>query len=276
VCGVFASEAPRRRYVGFAHQACAALAWRDSGRARAPAWYTRTVTYDDFKREWVAALRSSGLHTMGVDSVDESLDLRRMERTCGSAVEAVGQDVEPFHVAGTLKWRWRALHDARTATNEEDMLTELLGREDVRRVRTQRPWIRVDVTLHSSALWGKEIPMPGARTWAAWAREAVSRLESIEPVVPAETVREARGGRLEILAWQGEPEAHLLCSREGDLRLRSVEVSAWQAVHLARKWDDSSRKPDTGTAKQLRELFARIRAALHAWVELTDHLLRTR
>ncbi len=156
------------------------------------------------------------------------------------------------------------------------MLTELLGREDVRRVRTQRPWIRVDVTLHSSALWGKEIPMPGARTWAAWAREAVSRLESIEPVVPAETVREARGGRLEILAWQGEPEAHLLCSREGDLRLRSVEVSAWQAVHLARKWDDSSRKPDTGTAKQLRELFARIRAALHAWVELTDHLLRTR
>jgi hypothetical protein len=199
-----------------------------------------------------------------------------MERPCRSAVEAVGQDVEPFHVAGTLQWRWHALHDARTATNEDDMLTELFGREHVRRVRTQRPWIRVDVTLRSSALWGKEIPMPGMRTWAAWAREAVGRLESTEPVVPAETVREGRGGRLEILAWQGEPEAHLLCSREGDLRLRSVEVSAWQAVDLARKWDDPRRRPDTGTAKQLRELFARVRAALQAWVGLTAHLLHAR
>lgn len=80
----------------------------------------------------------------------------------------------------------------------------------------------------------------------------------------------------EILAWQGEPEARLLCSREGDLRLRSVEVSAWQAVVLARKWGDPSRKPDTGTAKQLRELFARVKAALQAWVELTDHLLHAR
>lgn len=105
---------------------------------------------------------------------------------------------------------------------------------------------------------------------------AVGRLESIEPIVPAETVREGRGGRLEILAWQGEPEAHLLCSREGGLRLRSVEVSAWQAVDLARKWDDPRRKPDTGTAKQLRELFARVRTALQAWVELTDHLLHAR
>lgn len=234
------------------------------------------MTYGDFKQEWVAALRDSSLRTIGVDDVDESLDLRRMDRTCRSGVEPVGQDVEPFHVAGTLEWRWSALHDARTVTNEEDMLAELLGRDNVRRVRTQRPWIRVDVTLRSSALWGKEIPMPGPRTWAAWAREAVDRLESTEPVVPAETVREGRGGRLEILAWQGEPEAHLLCGREGDLRLRSVKVSAWQAVDLARKWDDPGRKPDTGTGKQLRALFTRVRAALQAWVELTDHLLHAR
>jgi hypothetical protein len=60
------------------------------------------------------------------------------------------------------------------------------------------------------------------------------------------------------------------------LRLHSVEVSAWQAVDLARKWDDPSRRPDAGTGKQLRELFTQVRAALQAWVELTDHLLHAR
>lgn len=71
-------------------------------------------------------------------------------------------------------------------------------------------------------------------------------------------------------------EAHLLCGRDGNLRLHSVEVSAWQAVDLARKWGDTSRKPDTGTDKQLRALFTRVGVALQAWVELTDHLLHAR
>jgi hypothetical protein len=232
------------------------------------------VNYDDFKHIWVLALRESGLRTIGADDVSESLDLHSMRRTCKSSVEPVGQDIEPFHVAGTLTWHWNPLHTARTATNEDDMLTELLGKADVRRVRTQRPWLRVDVTLHASALWGKEIPMPGSSTWAKWAREAIGRLESIEPIVPEETTRQGRGGRLEILAWQGEPETQILCGPKGDLRLRSVEVSAWQTVQLARKWDDPSRKPDTGTGEQLFALFKRVRAALQAWVEVTDHLLQ--
>lgn len=231
------------------------------------------MNYDDFKHIWVLALRESGLQTFGVDAVSESLDLHSMDRICKSGVEAVGQDIEPFHVAGTLTWRWEPLHAARTATCEEDMLTELLDKDDVRRVRTQRPWLRVDVTLHASALWGKEIPMPGSNTWARWAREAIGRLESIEPIVPEQTTRQARSGRLEILAWQGEPEVQVLCGPKGELRLRSVKVSAWQAIGLARKWDDPSRKPDTGTGEQLFALFKRVRAALQAWVEVTDHLL---
>jgi hypothetical protein len=230
------------------------------------------VTYRDFKRAWVAALRDSGLRKIGIDYVTESLDLGSMRRTCTSGVEPMGQDIEPFHVTGTLEWHWHSLHDARTATTEEDLLTELLGKDDVRRVRTERPWLRVDVTLRATTLWGKEVAMPGPSTWTAWAREAFARLESIEPIVPPETVREGRGGRLEILAWQGEPEAHVLCGREGDLRLRSVEVAAWQAIELARTWDDPRRTPDTGTEQQLGGLFARVRAALQAWVEATDYL----
>jgi hypothetical protein len=231
------------------------------------------VTYRDFKRAWVTALRDSGLRNIGIDHVTESLDLASMRRTCKSVVEPVGQDVEPFHVGGTLEWHWHSLHDARTATTEEDVLTELLGRDDVRRVRTERPWIRVDVTLHATTLWGKEVAMPGPSTWTAWAREVFARLESIEPVLPPERVRDGPGGRLEILAWRGEPEAHVLCGHTGDLRVRSVEVAAWQAVELARTWDDPTRKPDTGTERQLDALFARVRAALQAWVEVTDHLL---
>lgn len=87
-----------------------------------------------------------------------------VDRTAETVVAPLGQDVEPFHVGATMSWRWDSLNTARTATTEEDMLTELLGREGGGRVKTERPWLRVDVTLRASLPHGK--PIPSSEVWA--------------------------------------------------------------------------------------------------------------
>jgi len=207
------------------------------------------MRHDDFTRLWLEALRESGLRVAAVDELAESLDLRSMTRTGSSSVETA-QDAAPFHVVAALSWKWHALQTARTVTTEEDLLTTLLDRASDK-VRTQRPWLRVDVELHATLPWGHDLPMPGPQVWARWAREAIGRLEVIEPLVPAETTRAGRGGRLEYLAWQGAPDIDVACAADGSLQLRGVRVSSWQAIELARIWDNTDRKPDRGTAAQL-------------------------
>ncbi len=229
------------------------------------------MTYEEFKLAWSDALRGSGLGLIGLDPVRETLELRTMDRRCESVIEPRPQDVEPFHVGGALSWRWDVLQAARTRTSEENMLTELLGRESARR-RTERPWLRVDVEIHASLPWGQEMPMPSSDVWSAWTTEAIGRFDAIEPLVPAARTREGRHGLPEILAWQGEPVARVICGLGGELRLESVKIAAWQAIELPRLWSDSSRKPDPWPGEQLVAMFARVRAALHAWLEVTDHL----
>lgn len=231
------------------------------------------MTYDEFKKAWVSALRESGLSIMSLEPIEETLDLRTTDRTCKAFVEPFGgQHAEPFHVTAALEFRWDALQTARTNTTEEDMLNELLGLERTRRPRTELPWLRADVMLRASIVWGKEIPLPTASAWQRWAREMLGRLERIEPVIPIENVREGRNNLPEILAWQSEPELNVLCSPDGMLKLRGVEIATWQAINLPRKWGDTSRKPDKRPHEQLAAMFERLKVALNAWMEALDHL----
>jgi hypothetical protein len=230
------------------------------------------MTYEEFKKAWIWALRESTLPIIGVDLIDETLDLRSTDRICKSAVgPSGGQHAEPFHVTAALEFRWDALHVARTVTNEGDMLEWLLG-PDKRETKTKRPWLRVDVTLRASMQWGKEIPLPPPLAWARWARETIGRLEGVEAIVPDEQVREGKRGLPEILAWQGEPEAHVLCSPDGLLRLRGVELATWQAIETPRRRDDSERRPDRPPDEQLVAMFKRLKVAMNAWMEALDHL----
>lgn len=228
------------------------------------------MTYDEFKNAWLAALRESRLRVFGVEALRERIDLRATDRLGESLVEPFGQP-EPFTVTAKFRWRWDALHSARTATSEEDLLVELFGRETSSRPRTRRPWLRVDIELHASLMVGKPMPMPSKAVWAAWTRDVMQALESRAPLIPVNSVREARGN-LEIVGWQGEPEAEVVCERDGEIKLHALKVHAWQAIELARKWSDSSRRADTGVGEQLDEMFARVDAAVRAWAELTIHL----
>jgi hypothetical protein len=231
------------------------------------------MNYDDFKATFLEALKDSGLPTMGPQPAGEVLDLRSTERTVTVYVEPIDRDVgRPFHVSGAISWRWDALQAARTATTEEDLLTELLGQDEPESLHTELPWLRVDIKLRAGLEFGKAVPMPTREAWLRWSREATGRLEAIERLVSEERVRETTTGQLAILAWQGEPELRVLCNPAGELRLDSVTVSAFQIIHLPRAWSDSEREPDEHPYAPLAAMFRRIKAALYAWGEGMDHL----
>jgi hypothetical protein len=229
------------------------------------------VTYDEFKEAWLLALRESGLRIFGIDALSESLELRATTRI-GESLVAPHYRTDPFSVSAKFRWCWDALHTARTTTCEEDMLAELLGREAVGRTRTDRPWMRIDISLRASLPFESPMPLPSRARWALWTRDVIYTLESRTPLIPEEISREDHRGQLVLFAHRSEPEAEVRCGRSGELKLAALEVAAWQALELVRKWNDSNRSPDKGVGEQLSQMFARVKAALGAWAELTIQL----
>ena len=174
----------------------------------------------------MAAFGESKLGMIGLWP-DEKLNLRTTDRTMKVHLEPIRRsDAEPFHVAASISFRWDSLLTARSATKEDDMLTELFGRNEAARMLTELPRIRIDLELHASLPWGKPLPMPSKSVWSSWARETLGRLERIEPLTPDEHVRESPDGNLEVLAWQGAPKVELSCTASGELQLEGMSVEA--------------------------------------------------
>jgi hypothetical protein len=112
----------------------------------------------------------------------ETIDLGDMSRTYRIFVKLYrAQRAGLFHVMAELSWRWDALQTARTATREEDVLEELLGRDGYYLV-TERPWLRLDVTLKATLPLDSPLPMPGA--------EVTARLA---PLLPTEAEEAGNG-----------------------------------------------------------------------------------
>ena len=232
------------------------------------------MRYEEFRAAWDSTLRESKLGMIGLRG-EETLNTRTMDRVYEVHVEPFGgQDAEPFFVTATLSFRWDALNTARTAAREEDMLTELFGRESAYELETERPWLRIDIQLKASLPWGKPLLMPSKAAWSMWIHETMGRLETVEPLTPDEKVRENEEGSLEVLAWQGAPEARVSCTAEGDLLLESVSISAMQTMRTPRIFDDPDKEPDEPVYGQLLEMFHRVRASLLAWMQALDHLKR--
>src|SRR6266545_5029550 len=125
------------------------------------------MDYDEFKSAFLEALRESAVPILGVRPTNESLDLNSMERTVSVYVEPIDRDIgRPFHVAGQISWRWDSVHAARSRSTEEDLLSELLGREDAHEVETEPSFLRVDIELHATTEYGKALPMPKPSSWA--------------------------------------------------------------------------------------------------------------
>jgi hypothetical protein len=232
------------------------------------------MRYEEFRLAWDHALRESKLAMYG-RSGSETLDLDSTERRYQVRVEPFGgQDCEPFYVTAALSFRWDPLHAARTRTTEDDMLITLFGRADSQDMETEKPCLRIDIELVATLPWGKALPMPSKAAWSAWLREVTKRLDDIEPLTPAERVRESEQGNLEVLAWQGAPTATFACGDSGELLLECVRYSAFQLVETPRVLDDPDLQPDPDPRQQLHDLFARVKASLSAWMQGLDHLKR--
>jgi hypothetical protein len=229
------------------------------------------VDYDTFRQIWIKALHASRLPNLGPHAT-ELLDIRHLERSYRSYVEPLGgQDAPPFHVTAELSWVWHATNTVRGTRTDSDMLSEMLGRDQVEELVTDRPFIRVDIKLRASGPFDKPLPMPGKAAWAKWVEETMARLDRIEPLLPDEVVRENRMGMTEVLGWQGSPTAKVACERGGELRLERVEIAAFQIIELPRLIDDAE-EPDAGPDEELEKLFTRVRASLLAWMQALDHL----
>jgi len=228
------------------------------------------MTYEEFRETFRLLLKESGLPAFG--EPNEVLDLRTLNRTFQVHVEPIsGQVTQPFHVTASISWRWSSFQTSRGMLCEEETIREMLG-DDAEDMDTDRPFLRIDIKLSASTPHDKPLPMPSQPKWAAWARETLVRLERVEPLLPKEHFEEQDDGRFAILAWQGGPVAKVTCSPDGELRLESLRLDAFQLLDLPRRWDDPDREPDELPDAKLRQIFARVKASLYGWMEALDHL----
>jgi hypothetical protein len=229
------------------------------------------MDYDSFRTAWTNALWKSGLRRIDLHPT-ETVDLRTMDRSYETVIEPLGgQDAKPFHVMAKLAWTWDALSNTRGWVGDERVLKEMIGREAAAEMPTERCFVRVDFELSASAPYGHPLVMPPPPAWRKWARETLQRLQSTEPLVPGQAWRETPSGAAEVLAWQDAPKVTATCMPDGELRLEGVQTAAWQLVEVPRAFAEGN-VPHAPMARQLTESFARLRAALAAWMQSLDHL----
>jgi hypothetical protein len=225
------------------------------------------MNYELFRTAWYEALTEAGMWSY-LAPPTETVDLGNMSRTYQVYVHlASSKELEPFHVSAGLSWTWDALQAARSATREEDLLMELLGTEN-RHVDTERPWLRVDVTLSATLPWGSPIRLPEASMWRNWVADVTERLEPL-----LSTDWESRDEKTAFFSSRSEPEAEVQPAVDGQLYLTGVKVSAWDTIELPRKWDDPDREPDEDPDEQLTDFFERVWEALREWNQTLAYLL---
>lgn len=220
------------------------------------------MNYEHFKAVWTRALSEAHLLTHW-DRPRESIDLGPMDRLYEIRVGLTGpQTIEPFTVSATLSWRWRALESARTATTEEDLLTQLHGREDLGALDTDRRWMRVEIALRAT------LPRDGSRRMpakAVWRRFVAAVADDVESQLPIREMAFKDGAFP--LGWCGAPTAEVACEADGTVLLAAVGLEAWQPVLLPRQWDDPDREPDDDPDEAVGELAQRVRRAMDGWTD---------
>lgn len=220
------------------------------------------MDYSAFKSLWTTTLTSAGLLSFQ-QRPDETIDLGNMDRKYRVYVRDFGGHApEPFHVSCKLSWRWDALQSTRTSTTEEDLLTQLHGRDEAADVDTEHPWLRVDIKLHASLQWGEAQKMPSKATWK---RFAASVTKKVAPLFPEQQIEFNAGSA--VLGWCGQPEAKVQCEDDGQVKLTGVELAAYQPIMLPRKWDDPDREPDESPHEELAALAEGVREAMERWGE---------
>lgn len=205
------------------------------------------MNYQQFRTAWYEALTEAGICSF-LSPPTETVDLGGMDRTYQVYVHlGPSHEVAPFHVTARLSWTWDALLAARMATTEEDALMLFLG-DERRHQDTERPWLRVDVTLHATLPWGSPLPLPEAGRWRQWVAAVTERLE---PLLPTE-LGPGEQARL-VLAWPVKRSPAM------EWRVYFLSAEAWSrparprraiSKAMARTWSSSMRSKRLRASRQ--------------------------
>jgi hypothetical protein len=228
------------------------------------------MDYANFRIVWDEALKRSGLVWEKI-FVDERLGLTSMDRLYQVVIPYQFGNNSPhlFYITAELSWSWDALLSARFATTEDDLLTELFGREHP--MSSELPLLRVNVGLQASVPRDGFYPFPGSAAWSDWAAEVTALVAPHFTLVADDDPKHPA-----VSSWIEEPEIQLNCSPGGQLYLLGVSLAAGQLIRLPRQCDDSQRRRDPAPEAQLDELFERLEMGLDAWQGALDELLTAR
>jgi hypothetical protein len=218
------------------------------------------MDHDAFREAWLDALRDEELLRYP-DRPDDRIDLAKMSREHSVRI-GMGhrQQAEPFFVSMVLSWTWSPVHAARTYTNEEDLLSDLLGRKQAQDLVTEPPWLRLDVKLCANMPYGKPLSLKGAKSLQRWTDKVTHDLK------PFLRTRVEGTKKIEAIhAHLGGPEARMQCDGAGELVLLAVELEAWRAITLPRESDTAELSTVDTTAISLQRFAKDARRAFAAW-----------
>ncbi len=225
------------------------------------------MRYDEVRDAFFAALSDAGLHShLGrpTETIDLTTTTRRWQAAFGNPIP---QRTEPFLASAIVSFAWDSVESARTQTTEEDLVTELLGRDEDP-PETMPRQLRTDIVLRATLPYDSRVPMPGGKTWRSWSLRVDDDLASFLPTDAAEH----EGGTVIVMGWRGRVEAESTCSEAGDLCLSAVSLPAWQGVVPPRVRDAVDDEPEGDIERQLQNLAERYRGAYDAWVECVTDL----
>ncbi len=220
------------------------------------------MRYDEFRDSLFGALGDAGLRPhLGrpTESIDLTTTTRRWQAALG---ESIPQRSEPFLVSAVVSFEWDPVESARTYTTEEDLLTELLGRDEDP-PETMPRLLRTDIVLRATLPYDSRVPMPGRKTWRSWSLRVDDELSSFLPTDAAQH----EAGSVIVTGARGKVEAESICSDSGELCLSAVSLASWHGVVPPRIRDAVDEEPEGDIERQLQKLAERYRRAYDAWME---------
>lgn len=221
------------------------------------------MRYAEFRDQLEDALREEGLLFDGASRRVEMIDLRDTARHWKVHVHRTAPaNAEPFHVFAAVEFDWSPVDAARAYSCEEDLLTELVGRR-TRLPRTERRWIRVDLSLHATLPYGSTTSIPERQVLRGWTEAVVQAADAVFTHV------KEKGGRIvAVLGGHGDVEVHARCYTNGLVSLSTVAISGFRIVRVPRVWDSPERRAvEADSRRELGRLARTFKTALDDWTE---------
>jgi hypothetical protein len=219
------------------------------------------MDHDRFRSAWLEALRAASvLHYP--DRPEDLLDLGTMSRKHTLRVGlGHARTSGPLFATMLLSWTWTPVHSARTYTNEDDLLTDLLGRDLPQDTLLEPAWIRIDIQLCATTPYGEPIPLDDTESLRRWTAETPRMLQ---PYL-RDIIETGPRGIEAIHGTVSDPEARVACHPSGSLQLLSVELEAWRSIQLPQASDRAVELLEDDTSTQLTRLAKDAGRAFDAW-----------